>query len=149
MFYHPVLHIWDNKSNEFWIFLNNLQDMSPFCGATDTHVLDFWWCLPWVSKPGGSLACVLPCLHVADSSDSSRMSASWHQHGSQLHSPHATYVAEVKFQDSIKTPPAQLSRHAIHLATSNGFKILEFLLVHPPSQTSFHEVKSRLVRTYV
>ena len=24
--------------------------MSPFCGATDTPVLDFWWCLLWVSK---------------------------------------------------------------------------------------------------
>ena len=25
--------------------------MSPFCGATDTPLLDFWWCLLWVSKP--------------------------------------------------------------------------------------------------
>ena len=25
--------------------------MSPFCGATDTPVLDFWRCLLWVSKP--------------------------------------------------------------------------------------------------
>ena len=25
--------------------------MSPFCGATDTPVLDFWWRLLWVSKP--------------------------------------------------------------------------------------------------
>ena len=25
--------------------------MSPFCGATDTTVLDFWWHLLWVSKP--------------------------------------------------------------------------------------------------
>ena len=23
-----------------------------FCGATDTPVLDFWWHMPWVSKPG-------------------------------------------------------------------------------------------------
>ena len=28
-----------------------LEDTSPSCGATDTPVLDFWWCLPWVSKP--------------------------------------------------------------------------------------------------
>ena len=28
------------------------EDISPFRGATDTPVLDFWWCLPWVSKPG-------------------------------------------------------------------------------------------------
>ena len=25
--------------------------MSPFCGATNTPVLDFWWRLLWVSKP--------------------------------------------------------------------------------------------------
>ena len=25
--------------------------MSSFCGATDTPVSDFWWCLLWVSKP--------------------------------------------------------------------------------------------------
>ena len=37
------------------IFLN---DISPFCGATDNPVLDFWWHLPWVSKPGWILACV-------------------------------------------------------------------------------------------
>ena len=24
----------------------------PFCGATNTPVLDFWWCLPLVPKPG-------------------------------------------------------------------------------------------------
>ena len=27
--------------------------MSPFCGATDTPVLDFWWCLIWVSNQSG------------------------------------------------------------------------------------------------
>ena len=31
--------------------------MNPFCGATDTPVLDFWWHLPWVSKPGW-----IPCM---------------------------------------------------------------------------------------
>ena len=25
--------------------------MSPFCGATDTPILDFWWRLLWVLKP--------------------------------------------------------------------------------------------------
>ena len=25
--------------------------MSPFCGATDTTLLEFWWGLLWVSKP--------------------------------------------------------------------------------------------------
>ena len=28
-----------------------LEDMSPFCGATDTPVSDFWWRLLLVSKP--------------------------------------------------------------------------------------------------
>ena len=37
---------------ELFFFLKFLEDMSPFCGATDTPVLDFWWCLSWVSKPG-------------------------------------------------------------------------------------------------
>ena len=32
-------------------FLNILEDMSPFCGATDTPVSDFWWHVFWVSKP--------------------------------------------------------------------------------------------------
>ena len=29
-----------------------LGEISRFCGATDTSVLDFSWCLPWVSNPG-------------------------------------------------------------------------------------------------
>ena len=29
-----------------------LEDMIPFCGATDSPVLDFWWLLPWVSNLG-------------------------------------------------------------------------------------------------
>ena len=35
----------------------SLEDISPFRGATDTPVLDFWWRLPWVSKPGW-----IPCM---------------------------------------------------------------------------------------
>ena len=47
-----------------------LEDISPFCGATDTPVLDFWWRFPWVSKPGGPLACMLSHLRVMNSWDS-------------------------------------------------------------------------------
>ena len=36
--------------------------MSPFCGATDTPILDFWWHLLWVSKPEW----VLPYLSLAE-----------------------------------------------------------------------------------
>ena len=32
-------------------FYNTLYNISPFCGATDIPVLDFWWCLLWISKP--------------------------------------------------------------------------------------------------
>ena len=39
-----------------------LEDMSPFCGATDTPILDLWWCLLWVSKPEW----VLPYSSLAD-----------------------------------------------------------------------------------
>ena len=31
-------------------FKNCSGDISPFCGATDTPILDFWWRLLWVSK---------------------------------------------------------------------------------------------------
>ena len=30
-----------------------MEDISPFCGVTDTSVLDFWWRLLWVSKLRG------------------------------------------------------------------------------------------------
>ena len=43
---------WLYLSFLFFLFLKFLEDMSPFCGATDTPFLDFWWRLPWVSKPG-------------------------------------------------------------------------------------------------
>ena len=36
---------------QFRFFKKNLEDISPFSGATNTPVLAFWWCLLWVSKP--------------------------------------------------------------------------------------------------
>ena len=33
---------------QFFLFL---EDTSPFYRETDTPVLEFWWCLLWVSKP--------------------------------------------------------------------------------------------------
>ena len=35
----------------FFVFQKFLEDISPFCGATDTPFMDFWWCLFWISKP--------------------------------------------------------------------------------------------------
>ena len=43
-------------------FKNFLEDMSPFCGATDTPISDFWRCLLWVSKP----ECFLPYLSLVE-----------------------------------------------------------------------------------
>ena len=42
-----------NKFSSFLLLKNFLENIciSSFCGATDTPVLDFWWHLPWVSKP--------------------------------------------------------------------------------------------------
>ena len=41
-----------------------LEDISPFCGATDTSVLDFGRHLPWLSKPGWIplLVCFITCM---------------------------------------------------------------------------------------
>ena len=46
----------------------NFEDKSPFCRATETPVLDFWWRMPWVSR---SITFMLCHFHVMDSSDSS------------------------------------------------------------------------------
>ena len=40
-----------------------LVDTSPFCGAIDAPVLDFWWRLRWVSNLGLIFACVLSRLY--------------------------------------------------------------------------------------
>ena len=52
-----------DTSASMWI--ENLgchADISPFRGATDSHVLDFWWCLTWVSKPEWIPFCMLSRL---------------------------------------------------------------------------------------
>ena len=52
MFADPGLHRRGSAEKLFKHYLKkNLEDISPFCGATDTLVLDFWWNLLWVSKP--------------------------------------------------------------------------------------------------
>ena len=55
-------------SNSLTFFKKNLEDISPFCGATDTPVLDFWWCLLWVSKPEWAVLFMLSRgIHVTHS----------------------------------------------------------------------------------
>ena len=45
-------------------FIKLLEDISPFCGAIHTPILDFWWYLTWVSKPGWILwhVCFVNCV---------------------------------------------------------------------------------------
>ena len=43
----PVTYLFVKYS----FFEKKLEDISPFNGATNTPVLDFWWHLLWVSKP--------------------------------------------------------------------------------------------------
>ena len=42
---------WELVPSLRFFFFKFLEDMSPFCGAIDTPVSDFWWRLLWVSKP--------------------------------------------------------------------------------------------------
>ena len=40
-----------------------MEDICTFHGAIDNPVFDFWWRLPWVSKPGWiPFACFLACV---------------------------------------------------------------------------------------
>ena len=66
----------ENLHSEFcWILFKKKFEghQSFYWEATDTPVLGFWWCLAWVSKPGGFLTCILPCLCATDFSDSHLM----------------------------------------------------------------------------
>ena len=57
------LVLFHSQLKKSFFLLNFLEDISPFRGATDTPVLDFWWHLPWVSKPMW-----IPCMlsHLCD-----------------------------------------------------------------------------------
>ena len=48
-----------------FIFLKFLENMSSFCEATDTSVLNLWWRLLWVSKPEWGLIRTWRGIHVA------------------------------------------------------------------------------------
>ena len=62
IFYRLYMHWnfyvhWD--ISQLFFLKNCLEDRSPSCRATDTAVLNFWWCLPWFQSQGGWI----PCLH--------------------------------------------------------------------------------------
>ena len=70
--------VWENKPNPFsyvryrllqvFLLFKILKNISPFCGATDTRVLDFWWCLDLASNPEWIPCFILHHLHAMDSS---------------------------------------------------------------------------------
>ena len=66
VYYLSGANFWFDVITEalFFLFPKKLEDISPFCGATDTPVLDFWWHPAWVSKPGWVplLACFVACV---------------------------------------------------------------------------------------
>ena len=51
--YHPILYSFLKK---------NLEDLSPFCGAIDTPVLDYGDVCPGFQSQGRSLTCFLTCV---------------------------------------------------------------------------------------
>ena len=55
-------------SKHFHFVFKMLEDTCPFCTATDTPVLHFWWRQPWVLKPGWTrLHAFLPARYSSDS----------------------------------------------------------------------------------
>ena len=76
--------------------------MSPFCGATDSPVLDFWGCLPWVSKPGWT-----PCLCASPPGHNGCLRFNFLAASMVVeYIPHM-HVAEVGCWDLIRRPPTQ------------------------------------------
>ena len=63
--FYPVYHTTTLTKSKLANFFKNLFG-SPFLGATDTPVLDFWWHLPWVSKPGSIPFLVTPSHERSD-----------------------------------------------------------------------------------
>ena len=66
-------------------------------GFTDTSVLAFWWCLPWVSKPGwiSSLACFLTCTQQIPQIHLWCNTCLFHQQGVQFISMYTAWLARL------------------------------------------------------
>ena len=84
-------HDHDIRVLETFLFLKKcLEDISPFCEATETLILDFRCCLPCVSKPQWiPHVCRLHSLYALESSDSplvQHLLTSWWQTWQLSHS---------------------------------------------------------------
>ena len=80
-----------------------------FCGATYTPVLDLWWHLPWISKPGWiPCMCALSLVYneflrfISGATPDNLMTASM----AADYIPYM-HVGEVGFWDLVGRPPAQ------------------------------------------
>ena len=56
--FNSYLYLGNTKQNVFLIKF--LEDISPFCGATEVPILELWWHLPWFSKTA-----LIPHLHAS------------------------------------------------------------------------------------
>ena len=96
--------------------------MSPFCGAIDTPILDFWWRLLSVSKPewaalfalGGGICDIRSLRFTSGVTPVDLLVAS-----QPTASPHACF-SRGRMPDSIGRPPRIAVRCANHSATATG-----------------------------
>ena len=83
-----------NEQGDLWhrslFFVNFFRGYKCFSWGHWYPVLDSWWRMPWISKPGW-ITCVLPNLHAMDSSDSPLV---WHLPNSWRRVPYM-HVADV------------------------------------------------------
>ena len=106
-------------------FKKILEDTCPFCEVTDTSVLDFCSCLPWVSKPGCTRLPMLCCL-CADPQihlwcDTCQPLDGWH--GSPSHSLHAEFSLCRDGMPGFEPVISQsVHRCTTHLATMTRFQ---------------------------
>ena len=94
---------------QFLLFFFKILLISPFYGATDTPVLDFWWCLLWVSKSKWVIFLHLAEVYVIyvpwDSPLVWHLPISLQPAWQPVASPH-TCFSRGRMMDSIRRPPA-------------------------------------------
>ena len=107
-----------------YTFLKIFGGHESFCVATDTPVLDFWWDLPWVSKPG------------------------WITHlyaSSPVHSGCLRFTSGVTLADLLAVSMAASRVSYIHVAEVGCLFILEIQLIYSRFQRSKY---SHLLRAF-
>ena len=114
----------------FCFFLKVFGGHMSFFGATGTSVLDFWWSLPWVSKPEWvlpySLFCGGECNVHSPRFTSGATLTNLLAAGVQLvTSPHA--CAEVGLSSDLNVQLHEQKTNALPLCQWPGFSVLLFV----------------------